>query len=551
MVSEANSVDCGGDSGRGTVSPLGSGWVEKEDENEGIYPLLVLICGLHRPPPFPCKAALIDRASSQPPLSVSSCTKRPHRRYHRISRTEILPNLLRVLLCSPMSGNRYSADLLTEENDHLINELLSTSAVSPAIAAMSYLANGGRPRSPALGQWLNNPPSHAVQPSSTTAFTSMMHHQPSISEAVRADYQRHHLLARHQREHQQQQIFQLAQQQQHEQQMQAQHAQSQSQQSQQPRQSQRQPSLVIAQAPPHEDASTGTSPNAVTFQTEYLVEIGLPQWPLVNLIYYPNGSVHVLCGNEGKGMFTATRASLRPVTPEVRCKVTTQSQVTQILRRGPRGEEEIEYSSCGGYGALLVEDPCHGTVSAEDMEGANTIRRDACGSVDTTTPTITTRTIVMPFDAAIPPATEAADRDLSELRMRMREARNSCMTSIDTDRANPDYNLNLAQEPAPRRRTTTPAAAKRAQAQSQSQRAVFQIKTKLPGQSPAAAAAPAATAAGAKRKSPPKRKLIPRNTKKLRSASAEAEAEAGVKTVLSVSTADDETEEDERVKEVE
>lgn len=295
----------------------------------------------------------------------------------------------------------------------------------------------------------------------------------------------------------------------------------------------------------------------MTFLTEYLVEIDLPQWPLVNLIYYPNGSVHVLCGNEGKGMFTATRTSLRPVAPEVRCKVTAQSHVTQVLRRGPRGEEEIEYTSRGGFGALLVQDPRRGAVSAEDMEGANTIRR---GGGNDTLAAAKHRTVpvLAATTATTSSSVEASDCELSELRLHMREAGNTCMSSVDSEYARADVPMSMSrQRPTKRALTAT-------------QRTQFQTKSKTSTPVPfsaspgvhATTATATATSTQAKRKSPPKRKLIPRNTKKLRSASAEVEAkaEAAVNMALAAPPppppqqqqqqhADDETEEEERIRE--
>ncbi|KAF8545523.1 hypothetical protein BDD12DRAFT_871788 [Trichophaea hybrida] len=189
--------------------------------------------------------------------------------------------------------------------------------------------------SPAFGAWLNNPPPHSIQTI-----------QPVFS-AVQRSYIQDCILRQQAISMQQQQrdreLYQL-----HQQRLQQQ------QQQQQQHQTPQQPFLANTPPSPHSpDQKPNYQPSEPsTFLADYVLTLSVPHWPEVTLIYYPNGSIHVLCGGEAKGQFNTTkRVEYRQ---GYRYNVVSNPSVTQVLRND--GSGDIQYSANGGFGVSLIED---------------------------------------------------------------------------------------------------------------------------------------------------------------------------------------------------
>ncbi|KAF8251052.1 hypothetical protein K440DRAFT_658868 [Wilcoxina mikolae CBS 423.85] len=186
--------------------------------------------------------------------------------------------------------------------------------------------------SPAFGAWLNNPPPHSIQTI-----------QPVFS-AVQRGYIQDCILR--------QQAISMQQQQQRDRELYQLHQQRQQQQQQQ--QTPQQPFPAKTPPSPHSpDQKPNYQPSEPsTFLADYVLTLSVPNWPEVTLIYYPNGSIHVLCGGEAKGQFNTTKRAA--YGQGYRYNVVSNPLVTQVLRND--GSGDIQYSANGGFGVSFIED---------------------------------------------------------------------------------------------------------------------------------------------------------------------------------------------------
>jgi hypothetical protein len=103
------------------------------------------------------------------------------------------------------------------------------------------------------------------------------------------------------------------------------------------------------QPPPPPPPSPPIPPQHMSrFIADYTLEIALPEWPVLNLVMYPNGCVHLLSDGRGVGMFTTDRV---PAATRTRVGILQQPEVTQVLD----DSGEITYSQRGGVAVELVQ----------------------------------------------------------------------------------------------------------------------------------------------------------------------------------------------------
>ena len=144
-------------------------------------------------------------------------------------------------------------------------------------------------------------------------------------------------------------------------------------------QQQQQMSTASATATPATAMAMTPAATTLTHTADYIVTVSLPQWPTLDLIYYPNGSVHVLSAGQGKGQLTAPKLPLAASGTRTtaaamgvvgsggdgsggggggggvgapRCSIVQDAEVTQELR----ANGELLYSVAGGSGISLCED---------------------------------------------------------------------------------------------------------------------------------------------------------------------------------------------------
>jgi hypothetical protein len=118
--------------------------------------------------------------------------------------------------------------------------------------------------------------------------------------------------------------------------------------------------------PPPPPPSSPTPPQHMSrFVADYTLEIALPEWPVLNLVMYPNGCVHLLSDGRGVGMFTTDRV---PAATRTRVGILQQPEVTQVLD----DTGEITYSQRGGVAVELVQ-----AVGFADLERVRENAREA------------------------------------------------------------------------------------------------------------------------------------------------------------------------------
>ena len=179
----------------------------------------------------------------------------------------------------------------------------------------------------------------------------------------------------------------------------------------QPQQQQQQMSTATATATPATTMAMTPAATTLAHTADYIVTISLPQWPTLDLIYYPNGSVHVLSAGQGKGQLTApklpldtsgTRTTAAAAAAAVvrsggdgsdgsgggggigapRCSIVQDAEVTQELH----ANGDLLYSVAGGSGISLCEDLSRRGFSM------GTERRCLLGAVVSSAPSAARRT---------------------------------------------------------------------------------------------------------------------------------------------------------------
>jgi len=222
--------------------------------------------------------------------------------------------------------------------------------------------------SPAFGAWLDNPPPHSVQPlthsvqSLPHSVQSLPHSVQPVFSAIQRNYFEDYILKQHAILMQQQQQRDRELYQHHHQQYQ------QRQQQQQRHEQQEQPRPVKTPPSPHspDQKQDYQTPQQSEFLADYVLTISVPYWPKMTMIYYPNGSIHVLCGGEPKGQFNTEK---QPEPGQgFRYNVVANPLVKQVLRNNSSGD--IQYSANGGFGVSFIEDTTRRGFSLGPQRGA-------------------------------------------------------------------------------------------------------------------------------------------------------------------------------------